>query len=98
MRMKYYKVIVLLVIFYFIYEYHFKITGNNEQFVNKLIDMYLTGIKWITEYYFSECSNWRWHYVCYYAPFISDVAYYIKIKNIDLNNIKFNCFFKRGFI
>lgn len=71
------------------YEYHFKVSGPQENFINKLIAMYLDGIKWITEYYFLECSDWKWHYLCHYAPFISDMAKYIKEKNIDLNNIQF---------
>lgn len=71
------------------YQYHFKISGLQEKFIEKLIVMYLNGIKWIAEYYFLECRDWKWHYLCHYAPFISDMARYIGEKNIDLNDIKF---------
>lgn len=69
------------------YEYYFKITGKQEKYVENLCDMYVTGIKWMTEYYFLECPDWKWNYVCHHAPFISDIAKYIK--TIDLNNIIF---------
>jgi 5'-3' exonuclease len=72
------------------YEYHFKVSGQQDKFIDKLVIMYLDGIKWVSEYYFNECPDWKWSYLCHYAPFISDIARFIKEKNIDLNNIKFN--------
>lgn len=72
------------------YEYYFKISGNQNKFIDELVHMYLMGIKWITEYYFKECPDWKWCYVCYYAPFISDIAKYIKKNNFDINNVVFD--------
>jgi 5'-3' exonuclease len=69
------------------YEYYFKISGKQDKYVNNLCDMYLTGIKWMTKYYFQECPDWKWNYVCHHAPFISDIA--IFSKNKDINNINF---------
>jgi 5'-3' exonuclease len=70
------------------YEHHFKLTGNQTKFVENLVLMYLNGIKWVTQYYFQECPDWRWNYMCHHAPFISDMATYIKKYNFDLNNVK----------
>ena len=71
------------------YEYHFKTTGIQEHFVKKLISMYLDGISWITHYYFLECPDWKWNYMCHYSPFVSDMARYMKDNKVDLNTIKF---------
>ena len=71
------------------YEYHFKLLGNQNKFIDKLCALYLEGIRWITEYYFLECPDWRWSYMCHYSPFISDMAKYMKNNNVDLNQIKF---------
>ena len=70
------------------YQYHYKLSGSQKEFVDSLSEMYLTGIKWMTEYYFKECPDWKWNYMCHYAPFISDVAQYVKEQNFDLNTIK----------
>lgn len=70
------------------YEHHFKISGKQEKYIEKLCEMYVFGIKWMTQYYFTECPDWKWNYICHHAPFVSDVAKYIK--SIDLNNISFS--------
>jgi 5'-3' exonuclease len=70
------------------YEYYFKTSGKQEKYIEKLCTMYITGIKWMTQYYFLECPDWKWNYVCHHAPFISDIAKYIK--NINLNDIAFD--------
>jgi 5'-3' exonuclease len=72
------------------YEYYFKTTGDQNKIISKLCQNYIEGIKWITEYYFNKCADWRWDYVPYYAPFISDIAIYLKVNNIDINSITFS--------
>lgn len=69
------------------YEHHFKLTGPQEEFIDQLSLMYLNGIKWTAQYYFLECPDWKWNYMCHYAPFISDMSRYIKKHNFDLNKI-----------
>ena len=71
------------------YQHHFKVSGEQDEFIEELIDMYLDGVKWMCEYYFKECPDWRWSYLCHYSPFISDIARYIKEKKVDLNKIQF---------
>jgi 5'-3' exonuclease len=71
------------------YQEHFKLTGKQDKFIDDLAKLYINGIKWITEYYFFECPDWRWSYPCHHAPFISDIAKYMKDNNVDLNQIQF---------
>lgn len=71
------------------YEYYFKLTGKQENYIEKISELYLDGIKWITQYYFFECIDWKWSYPCHHAPFISDMAKYMQKNNIDLNKIEF---------
>ena len=65
------------------YEHHFKLYGDQKLYINKLLYNYLSGIKWISEYYFNECCDWRWCYNFYYAPFISDLGEYLKIQDVS---------------
>lgn len=69
------------------YEYHFKLSGKQDKYINNLCEMYIRGINWMMKYYFKECPDWQWSYVCHHAPFISDISNYLK--NIDFNSIKF---------
>jgi 5'-3' exoribonuclease 2 len=46
------------------------------------------GIKWITSYYFEKCPSWNWYYPFDYPPFISDIAKYLPLINIDLIKFK----------
>jgi len=72
------------------YEYYFHTSGDQHEIINSLCENYINGVKWITEYYFNKCPDWRWNYIQYYAPFISDIAGYIKSYNVNMNDIKFN--------
>ena len=58
-----------------------------EEFSEKLVKHYLTGIKWVTQYYFNKCPSWNWYYPFDQPPFISDIAKYL-IKS-DINKISF---------
>lgn len=71
------------------YEHHFKLAGKQEQYIDELCALYFQGIKWITQYYFFECPDWKWSYMCHHAPFVSDMAKYMKNNNLDLNKIIF---------
>lgn len=72
------------------YEHHYKLSGQQDEFIDELCRLYMEGIKWITEYYFFECPDWRWSYMCHHSPFVSDMSNYMKKKNIDLNKIVFD--------
>lgn len=58
-----------------------------EEFSQKLVIHYLTGIKWVTQYYFDKCPSWEWYYPFDHPPFISDITKYLNKFNI--NKVKF---------
>ena len=71
------------------YKYYWNVSDDEiEEFSKKLVTHYLTGIKWVTMYYFDECPSWNWYYPFDYPPFITDIAKYLP--NTNLNKIKFD--------
>lgn len=69
------------------YEYYYNSVEYQQNLIEKLSREYLTGIIWVTRYYFEHCRSWDWQYVYSHAPFISDIAEYSKKMNI--NNMTF---------
>ena len=70
------------------YKHYWDINDDElEKFSEKLVEHYLRGIKWVTQYYFDSCPCWDWYYPFDHPPFISDIAKYID--KIDMNEIKF---------
>jgi 5'-3' exoribonuclease 2 len=70
------------------YKHYWDISDDNiEKFSEELVRNYMTGLKWVTLYYFDECPSWDWYYPFDYPPFISDIAKYLS--TINLNNINF---------
>jgi len=68
------------------YNYYYGVTVDElEDFVKKMVEHYLIGIRWATYYYFQEIPDWNWHYPYDYPPFLSDINKYM----IDMNQIKF---------
>ena len=58
---------------------------------NNLCHEYLQSIQWTVDYYFNECSNWKWYYQYHFAPLLKDLSLYLnKIKSIDNLIIKNN--------
>ena len=71
------------------YKYYWNIEDDEiEEFSEKLVLHYLTGIKWVTSYYFDKCPSWNWYYPFDYPPFISDIAKYLPKINLDQINFK----------
>ena len=70
------------------YENYFHVSYQ-EELINELCENYLKGLMWITLYYFKECSDWKWRYYHFHAPFISDISNYLYKTNMDLNKIVF---------
>jgi 5'-3' exonuclease len=70
------------------YKHYWNINDDEiEEFSEKLVNHYLRGIKWVTQYYFESCPCWDWYYPFDHPPFISDIAKHID--KIDMNEIKF---------
>ena len=82
------------------YLYNFYNTTNNYpsyqkiiiQDKNNLCKEYLKSIQWTFDYYFNECSNWKWYYPYHFAPLFKDLSSYLNNINsletlLEKNNI-----------
>ena len=67
------------------YENYFYTSDEFE--INRIIELYLEGLKWVSEYYFNKCTNWKWFYPYDHIPFMSDIYKYIKNKSFCIDNI-----------
>lgn len=65
--------------------YHTEV--NQRELVKNACDKYFEGLVWVANYYFNKCPSWNWYYPFDHAPFISDMADFIR--KYDLNNIEF---------
>ena len=79
------------------YEYYFHIEETEEEtkeetkegdLIESMVDEYLKGLKWVTEYYFKDCMSWEWYYPFSHPPFLEDIFNVINRKNIDINSYK----------
>jgi 5'-3' exonuclease len=66
--------------------YHTEI--NQRELVKNACDKYFEGLIWVANYYFNKCPSWEWYYPFDHAPFISDMADFIR--KYDLNDVKFD--------
>ena len=48
---------------------------------------YLEGLVWINTYYFDKCESWQWQYCYHNVPYVSDLLYFIRKYNFDINSI-----------
>lgn len=67
------------------YEHYFHSTYYQQNIIDNVCTNYLEGLKWVTEYYFNECNNWKWQYKYNHAPFISDIYLYMFNNNVNIN-------------
>lgn len=71
------------------YKHYWNVTDNElEEFSKNLVEQYLMGLKWTTNYYFKKCDCWSWYYPFDNPPFIYDIYKYID--TVDINKIKFS--------
>lgn len=72
------------------YEHYFHTTIYQSQVIDEICYDYLKSLKWIIDYYFKKCQDWKWQYKYNYAPFISDLYNYLKHdQKFKFSNIKF---------
>lgn len=68
------------------YNHYFGVEQDDiEDFVKEMVKQYLTGIRWVTNYYFDTNINWDWFYPYDYPPFLSDINEYL----INMNEVTF---------
>ena len=70
------------------YEHYFHSNEYQELAINEACNCYLVGLKWVTQYYFKSCPDWKWQYFYNHAPFISDI--YNHLQYFNFKNIKFD--------
>jgi 5'-3' exonuclease len=71
------------------YEYHYRTTRSQQNFIFNMCDNFLQGLFWTLKYYFEKCPSWEWQYRYHHAPFISDLAFYFNKFKYDFNIIAF---------
>ena len=68
------------------YEHSYKYSLEYDK--KNLCKEYLKSLQWTLDYYFHECSNWRWYYQYHFAPLLTDFDQYINnLSQGDLNKI-----------
>jgi len=67
------------------YSYYWNAKDEIDEFSQKMVEHYIMGLKWVTQYYFDECKSWSWYYPYDQAPFLNEIMKYDK----DINSIKF---------
>jgi 5'-3' exonuclease len=70
------------------YNHYFDCNESGDSFAKKMVENYIVGIRWVTQYYFDKCPSWDWYFPYDHPPFLSDIKNYIK--DIDINKIKFS--------
>jgi len=70
------------------YKHYFAIEAPDEleEFASKMVENYIIGLKWVTQYYFIKCPAWEWYYPYDQAPFLNDISQYIE--GIKINRIR----------
>jgi len=63
------------------YSHYFHTDEHMEKTVKSVCQNYIEGLVWVSKYYFEKCPSWRWQYKYSHAPFLSDLAQFVK--NID---------------
>ncbi len=74
------------------YQYHFHLSDEEiNNYVDKMVEEYIIGLKWVTNYYFDGCPSWDWYYPYNYPPFLEDIRdFLVKKKSFNINKHKFN--------
>lgn len=75
----------------FKYRYYMKYCNicyeDEKKYIENICKNYLNTMRWVYNYYFDKCIDWRWCYKYYAAPFISDLYNYIQKYPDVINNL-----------
>ena len=63
------------------YNEKFSITGDDQDFISRIVYFYTQGLCWVFAYYYQGCANWKWFYPFHYAPFASDFGDVLHVPN-----------------
>ena len=70
------------------FKHYFEVDKDREEFESNMCRHYLTGLKWVTLYYFDECPSWNWYFPYDHPPFLKGL--YKNVKKYKFNKIKLN--------
>lgn len=56
------------------YYYNYQVKDDINEFVNKMVQEYIIGLNWVTQYYFDKCPSWEWFYPYDHSPFLNDIV------------------------
>ena len=61
---------------------------KGQEFIKKMVDDYLYGLYWISNYYMKDCIDWSWCFPNHHGLFMSDLSEYVsKMKEEDFNKL-----------
>lgn len=66
------------------YEHYYNSKGEQRNFIDKMCKEYINGLKFVLKYYFESCISWNWYYPYHNAPFISDIHYFLRQSNYNI--------------
>ena len=69
------------------FNHYFHVTPDEiAEYSREMTKHYLTGLKWVTEYYFDKCPSWNWYFPYDHPPFMNQVFKH----KINFNEISFD--------
>lgn len=75
------------------YKHYFELYNGDdkedENTINLIVEEYLIGLNWVTQYYFDKCPAWDWYFPYEHPPFLKDIYEFMKSKKYNINKINF---------
>lgn len=62
--------------------YHHLFGSHTHDMIKNITESYISGLNWITDYYFNGIINNSWYYKYSYAPCVADIYKYIRTDGI----------------
>jgi 5'-3' exonuclease len=69
------------------YSHLFDMNQYSDNIINKACNMYVSGLQWITDYYFNKKSSSNWYYIYDYSPTILDIYNYLEVNKNNMLGI-----------
>jgi 5'-3' exonuclease len=66
------------------YSHLFDMNQYSDNVINKVCKSYVSGLQWVTDYYFNKKSSSNWYYIYDYSPTILDIYNYLEVNKNDI--------------
>ncbi len=70
------------------YKHYFDIDNIDGNSLNYVLDQYVKGLVWTTQYYYNKCKDYEWYYEFHHGPFISDLYNYVMKKPYRIDHFE----------